>query len=67
MSRFVPTGAIDPQLYDRPYYLGPTADSAHGLFCAGAGARQEEVGRHRVLGDAQAFLRGSSDQPGKAI
>jgi DNA end-binding protein Ku len=27
ISRFVPEGAIDPQLFDRPYYLGPSGDS----------------------------------------
>jgi DNA end-binding protein Ku len=32
VKRFVPTGAIDPQLFDRPYYLGPLADSAMDYF-----------------------------------
>ena len=27
ISRFVPNGAIDPQFFDRPYYLGPLGDS----------------------------------------
>jgi DNA end-binding protein Ku len=27
VSRCVPTSAVDPQLFDRPYYLGPTAGS----------------------------------------
>jgi DNA end-binding protein Ku len=28
ISRFVPLRAIDPQLFERPYYLGPAQDSA---------------------------------------
>jgi DNA end-binding protein Ku len=25
--RFVPSGSVDTQLYDRPYYLGPEGDA----------------------------------------
>ncbi len=32
VDRFVPTGAVDAQLLDRPYYLGPTDDSAPDYF-----------------------------------
>jgi len=32
MSRFVPTKAIDPQRFDRPYYLGPSEDSEADYF-----------------------------------
>ena len=32
VTRFVPPGAIDPRLYDRPYFLGPAADSAADYF-----------------------------------
>ena len=32
VSQFVPVRAIDPQLFDHPYYLGPVADSATDYF-----------------------------------
>jgi DNA end-binding protein Ku len=32
IRRFVPLKAIEPQLFDRPYYLGPTDDSATDYF-----------------------------------
>jgi DNA end-binding protein Ku len=32
IRRFVPVGAIDPQLFDRPYFLGPVTDSATDYF-----------------------------------
>jgi DNA end-binding protein Ku len=32
ISRIVPTGAIDPELFDRPYYLGPGPDSEADYF-----------------------------------
>ncbi len=32
VSEFVPIYAIDPQLFDRPYYLGPVAESATDYF-----------------------------------
>jgi DNA end-binding protein Ku len=32
ISRFVPIEAIDPQLYDRPYYLGPAENSEPDYF-----------------------------------
>jgi DNA end-binding protein Ku len=32
ISRFVPSSAIDPQLFDRPYYLGPTGESGADYF-----------------------------------
>ena len=32
ISRFVPIDAIDPQLYDRPYYLGPAENSETDYF-----------------------------------
>ena len=32
MSRFVPIRAIDPQRFDRPYYLGPSEDSEADYF-----------------------------------
>jgi DNA end-binding protein Ku len=32
ITRFVPITAIDPQLFDRPYFLGPDQDSANDYF-----------------------------------
>lgn len=32
ISRFVPTSAIDPQFFDRPYYLGPGDDAENDYF-----------------------------------
>jgi DNA end-binding protein Ku len=32
VSRFVPMGAIEPQLFDRPYYIGPGDDAAVDYF-----------------------------------
>jgi DNA end-binding protein Ku len=32
VSRFVPIAAVDPKLFDRPYYLGPDSDSAGDYF-----------------------------------
>ena len=32
ISRFVPVRGIDPHLFDRPYYLGPTESSATDYF-----------------------------------
>ena len=32
VSRFVPAEAIDPELYDRPYYLGPAGDGETDYF-----------------------------------
>jgi DNA end-binding protein Ku len=32
IKRCVPTGAIDPQFFDRPYYLGPSTDAGADYF-----------------------------------
>ena len=32
VSQFVPVSAVDPRLFDRPYYLGPGADSTVDYF-----------------------------------
>ena len=32
VNRFVSRGAIDPQLFDRPYYLGPNEDALEDYF-----------------------------------
>ena len=53
VSRFVPIAAIDPQLFDRPYFLGPDKDSANDYFCAGTGPRHaSQVRRHCDMGHA---------------
>ncbi|HYB99834.1 MAG TPA: Ku protein [Candidatus Limnocylindrales bacterium] len=42
--RFVPVGAIDPQWYERPYFLGPDGDAAGYFALAEALARQKKEG-----------------------
>lgn len=50
-TRFMPIGAIDPQWYDRPYYLGPDDDNTayHSLTAA--------LGRSNVEGVAHWVMR----------
>ncbi len=50
-TRFVPIGAIDPQWYDRPYYLGP--DDDNGAYSALTTA----LGRSNVEGVAHWVMR----------
>ena len=50
-TRFVPIGAIDPQWYDRPYYLGPDDDDA------GYQALTEALSRSGVEGVAHWVMR----------
>jgi DNA end-binding protein Ku len=42
ISRCVPSGAIDPQLFDRPYYVGPSSGSATEDYFALAQAREKK-------------------------
>jgi len=45
VTRFVPPDAIDPERYDRPYYLGPASDSSADYFAlAEALERKERAG-----------------------
>ncbi len=45
VGRFVPRPAIDAQLFDRPYYLGPSEDSAADYFAlAQALERKKKAG-----------------------
>jgi DNA end-binding protein Ku len=52
VKHFVPTGAIDAQLFDRPYYLGPTAESAMDYF-----ALAEALDRKKKSGIAAWVMR----------
>ena len=52
LTRFVPVGAIDPQWYDRPYYLGPDQD-AGGAY----GALTTALERNKVEGVAHWVMR----------
>jgi DNA end-binding protein Ku len=44
IEHFVPTAAIPPEFYDRPYYLGPDGDQAAYFALAEALGRQEKEG-----------------------
>jgi DNA end-binding protein Ku len=44
ISRFVPAGSIDPQWYDRPYFLGPDGSSEPYFALHEALQRQERAG-----------------------
>ena len=49
-TRFVPIGAIDPQWYDRPYYLGPDDDNgAYSALTAALGRSNVEGVAHWVM------------------
>jgi DNA end-binding protein Ku len=52
ISRFVPIDAVEPQLFDRPYFLGPTEDSTADYF-----ALAEAVGRKKRVGIASWVMR----------
>jgi DNA end-binding protein Ku len=52
VSRFVPIDAIDPQLFDRPYFLGPDKDSANDYF-----ALAKAVDRSHCAGIATWVMR----------
>jgi DNA end-binding protein Ku len=52
ISRFVPTAAIDPQLFDRPYYLGPAQDSETDYF-----ALAQALDRKKCAGFASWVMR----------
>ena len=43
LSRCVPRRAIEPQFYDRPYYLGPEPDSATDYFALASSLERKEV------------------------
>jgi DNA end-binding protein Ku len=36
IGRFVPVGAVDPRLFDRPYHLGPASEDATDYFALAA-------------------------------
>jgi DNA end-binding protein Ku len=42
VRRFIPTTAIDPQLFDRPYYLGPIPDSSLDYFALARAIQQKK-------------------------
>jgi DNA end-binding protein Ku len=44
VSRFVPSSALAPAYYDRPYHLGPDGDAAGYLALAAALAKRDEIG-----------------------
>ena len=52
ISRFVPTHAIEPQLFDRPYYLGPAGDSEEDYF-----ALAQAIDRKKRAGIASWIMR----------
>jgi DNA end-binding protein Ku len=52
ISRFLPATVIDPQLFDRPYYLGPAQDSAADYF-----ALAEALGSRKHAGVATWVMR----------
>ena len=52
VSRFVPIDAIDPHLFDRPYFLGPDKDSANDYF-----ALAKAVDRSHCAGIATWVMR----------
>jgi len=50
LTRFVPVGVIDPQWYDRPYYLGPDqSDRAYSALTAALGRSETEGVAHWVM------------------
>ena len=51
LTRFLPVGAIDPQWYDRPYFLGPDESDEHYA------ALREALERKRVEGVAHWVMR----------
>jgi DNA end-binding protein Ku len=51
LSRFVPTDVVDPQWYDRPYYLGP--DRSENAYAA----LTEALGRSELEGVAHWVMR----------
>ena len=55
ISHFVPTQAIEPQLYDRPYYLGPAGDSETDYF-----ALAQALERKKRAGIASWIMRKNS-------
>jgi DNA end-binding protein Ku len=42
ISRFVPFGAIDPRMFDRPYYLGPATEDTADYFALTAALRTKK-------------------------
>jgi DNA end-binding protein Ku len=44
VTRFVPTGSLDPQWYDRPYWLGPDGEDEAYFALAQALAQREREG-----------------------
>jgi DNA end-binding protein Ku len=52
ISRCVPKGVIEPQLFDRPYYLGPSSDSTTDYF-----ALAEALENKKVAGIAAWVMR----------
>jgi DNA end-binding protein Ku len=52
VSQFVPVRVIDPQLFDRPYYLGPAGESATDYF-----ALAQALDRKKCAGVATWVMR----------
>jgi DNA end-binding protein Ku len=52
ISHFVPLQAIEPQLFDRPYYLGPAEESAADYF-----ALAQALDRKKMAGIASWVMR----------
>ena len=63
VSQFVAVPAIDPQLFDRPYYLGPGADSATDYFALAQALEKKKCAGIATWVMRQPLLRGRSDFP----
>ncbi len=56
LSRFVPTSAIDPQWYDRPYYLGPDGSEKSYYALTAALGRSDLEGIARWVMRKKAYV-----------
>jgi len=63
IGRFVPPGAIHPQLYDRPYWLGPDGDAAAYLALARALGAEGREGLARWTLRDQAYVGALRAEP----
>ena len=59
ISRFVPRQAIEPQLFERPYYLGPAESSESDYFALVQAIGAKRARRRRIVGHAQALYVGA--------